>query len=174
MIILSLSERTTLAVEEQLSENCAYLIEVRLDALETISIKDIQRLLKKRPMLVTLRSKDEGGEREYSLAKRHQILKEVIDLKPQYLDLEYARDQRLIAYVKETSPCGREADSNEKLFCLEIQNCHSLRVYIRCFKNVAADKKTPEFYRDFNGRERGAHAAFRASLQPTFYLCLNG
>lgn len=106
MIIVSLCEKELelclRLIPEILMKGDA--IELRLDYLINIDFKAIQSLIERYPILLTLRSHHEGGATEYSEEMRMQLLKKIIELKPGYLDLEFARDLSLLKYIKKVSP----------------------------------------------------------------------
>lgn len=106
MIILSLNQKTLSGFKKAVSKNLesADLFELRLDLLSSFSYSKIEELIKTYPILITLRSKEEGGDKVLSLFKRSDILKKIILLKPKYLDLEFARDKKLLKFLEEHSP----------------------------------------------------------------------
>lgn len=106
MIVISIAENNfaTLTRKAALAQKQAGLLEIRLDCLSTFTSAQIERLNHDFSPLFTLRSKKEGGLKDFSPSKRKELLKEIIDLKPKYLDLEFKRDLSLIPYLKKVSP----------------------------------------------------------------------
>ncbi len=106
MIIISIGENkfATLVKKANQAQKQAGLLEIRLDCLSSFTPTQIERLNKEFSPLFTLRSKKEGGVKDFSPSKRKELLKEVIELKPKYLDLEFKRDLSLISYLKKVSP----------------------------------------------------------------------
>ncbi len=102
MIIVPVGEKRLLDAKKLIPKilKKADVVELRLDFMEDILVSEIEKLIYKYPLLLTFRSKPEGGKKLHSLKKRTGILKEIIDLKPAYLDLEYDRDSSLISYLK--------------------------------------------------------------------------
>ncbi|MHA1299261.1 MAG: type I 3-dehydroquinate dehydratase [Candidatus Helarchaeota archaeon] len=70
----------------------ADLIEIRLDYFKFIDINEIKELIKtcQIPIIITLRKTDEGGHYKYSEEKRVSLLEKIIELKPEYVDIEYS------------------------------------------------------------------------------------
>lgn len=68
----------------------ADLIEFRLDYLETLDYVELEKLLEKTklPVILTLRRKNEGGKFKGSEEDRFKILKNLIDLRPDFIDIE--------------------------------------------------------------------------------------
>ncbi|MFQ5820996.1 MAG: type I 3-dehydroquinate dehydratase [Candidatus Heimdallarchaeota archaeon] len=66
------------------------LIELRLDYLEVLEQKELTKLLEELniPTILTLRSQQEGGEFMNSEEHRLEDLKKLLQLKPDYIDLE--------------------------------------------------------------------------------------
>lgn len=106
MIVLSLAEKTisSLLKRARAHKKRGLLIEVRLDALTKYTVKDLEILEKEIKPLYTLRSKEEGGRKALTSSEREKKLKELIDLKPRFIDLEYVRDKKIIPYLKQVSP----------------------------------------------------------------------
>ncbi|MFQ6123468.1 MAG: type I 3-dehydroquinate dehydratase [Candidatus Heimdallarchaeota archaeon] len=71
------------------TKNCD-LIELRLDYLEILEMKELAKLLEELqiPSILTLRSQQEGGKFVNSEEQRLQDLKKLIQLQPDYVDLE--------------------------------------------------------------------------------------
>jgi len=76
------------------AENCD-LIELRLDYLEVMEPKKIAKVLEelKVPVILTLRSKKDGGKFVSSEEQRLEYLKKLIQLQPDYVDLEMHIDE---------------------------------------------------------------------------------
>ncbi len=106
MIIISLCKSTysELKRECQCALKYAELIEVRVDALEEFDVHFLAKINHGYGPLFTLRSKEEGGLSSLSNKEREDALKALIDLKPDYIDLEYKRDLALLPYLKKKSP----------------------------------------------------------------------
>jgi len=106
MIIVSIAENkfSDLVKRATQAQKQADLIEIRLEALSSFNSSQIEKLNVAFSPLFTLRSKKEGGAKAFSPSKRKALLKELIDLKPKYLDLEFKRDTSLIPYLKKVSP----------------------------------------------------------------------
>lgn len=105
MIIITLCEKTEESLEKafNMAIKKADLIEIRCDHLKFSLTQKLKKMLAHPKTLVTLRSQKEGGECIRSNDKRHHYLKEIIDLQPSYLDLEYARDLKLLDLVRRQS-----------------------------------------------------------------------
>ncbi|MHA1784101.1 MAG: type I 3-dehydroquinate dehydratase [Candidatus Helarchaeota archaeon] len=67
------------------------LIELRLDYLKTINLEDLREAIKtiNMPLILTLRKKSEGGFFDGDEQLRYDILKKLISLKPEFIDLEH-------------------------------------------------------------------------------------
>jgi len=68
----------------------ADLIEFRLDYLEALDYSELEKLLEKMklPVILTVRRKNEGGKFKGSEEDRSKILKTLIDLRPDFIDIE--------------------------------------------------------------------------------------
>lgn len=84
----------------------ADLIELRLDSLEFFDKEKIFALFKKtkkRPVILTLRRKDQGGFFSFSEEKRIKMLLELIAARPDFLDLEFDVSKEVIQNLKKRS-----------------------------------------------------------------------
>ena len=72
------------------SETHADLIEFRLDYLEALDYGELEKLLEKTklPVILTLRHKNEGGKFKGSEEDRSKILRQLIDMRPDFIDVE--------------------------------------------------------------------------------------
>jgi 3-dehydroquinate dehydratase type I len=72
------------------SELQAEMIEFRLDYLGDINYGELEEVLEKTklPVILTLRRKNEGGKYKGSEEDRSIILKQLIDLRPDFIDIE--------------------------------------------------------------------------------------
>ena len=78
------------------------LIELRLDYLEKIELNKIDRLLNEFaiPVIITLRSKQDGGKFEDSEDNRISCIKKLIQLQPDYVDFEsFINDEQLYSLI---------------------------------------------------------------------------
>jgi 3-dehydroquinate dehydratase type I len=68
----------------------ADLIEFRLDYLEALDYSELERLLEKMklPVIFTVRRKNEGGKFKGSEEDRFKTLNNLIDLRPDFIDIE--------------------------------------------------------------------------------------
>ena len=75
----------------QAEDNDVDLIELRLDYLKDIEIEAIKEIINscETPLILTLRKKSEGGFFEGDEEVRIELLKNLICLKPKYIDLEH-------------------------------------------------------------------------------------
>lgn len=105
MIIITICEKTEIGLEKAFRKavNEADLVEVRCDFLKTALTGKVKKVLSHPKVLLTLRSNKEGGQCRRDRKSRHEYLKEIIGLKPAYLDLEYARDLKLLDELKKQS-----------------------------------------------------------------------
>ncbi|MHA1381375.1 MAG: type I 3-dehydroquinate dehydratase [Candidatus Helarchaeota archaeon] len=73
----------------------ADLIEIRLDYFDIINPNELSKILKKTriPLIFTLRKKDEGGYFNSSEDKRIDLLKKIIRIRPQYVDIELSSQE---------------------------------------------------------------------------------
>ncbi len=71
------------------------LIELRVDHLKVFDSAELVRFCKESPLplILTLRSKKQGGEFEGTSQQRRVILMELLTLQPTYLDLEWGEDE---------------------------------------------------------------------------------
>jgi len=83
----SISKMLDLASKSELH---AELIEFRLDYLELIDYGELEKLLEKMklPVILTVRRKNEGGKFKGSEEARSKILRNLIDLRPDFIDVE--------------------------------------------------------------------------------------
>lgn len=79
------------------------LIEVRLDFFSNVDLEILDHLNQKYSLLLTLRSSSEFGKSSLVQNNRHKLLKQIIDIKPKYLDIEFKRDLKLFKYLNEHS-----------------------------------------------------------------------
>lgn len=82
------------------------VIELRLDYLSTINLPSIKHLLEQtnRPYIITLRSKTQGGNYQFSEQQRLTHLKQLASLQPDYLDIEHTVNDTFITQIKRLSP----------------------------------------------------------------------
>ncbi|MCH9633802.1 MAG: Shikimate dehydrogenase (NADP(+)) [Chlamydiae bacterium] len=193
MIIVSLAEKNyaTLLKKIKLAKKDADLIEVRLDALATITLTQLQSLNQNFSPLFTLRTKNEGGFCTRSSSQRNLFLKELIDLKPDYLDLEFKKDFSLIAYLKKQSPktklilskhylqkmphrLGTLISKMKKESPWKVKIAASANSILDALKMLTLMKKYPDFIGIAMG-EKGTLSRILAPLckQPYTYASLN-
>ena len=81
-------------------------VELRVDYLQNISVEAIADLLAACaiPCIITLRSTQQGGLYAGTNLERITLLKQLMALKPEYIDLEYNLDRKIISDIAEISP----------------------------------------------------------------------
>ncbi len=84
----------------------AQALELRIDALTEVNKKEIADLMaaSNLPVIFTLRKQAQGGQFTDSQEKQKEILLSLIDLKPQYIDLEYDTPLQTTQEILERSP----------------------------------------------------------------------
>lgn len=93
MICVVIKGPSFLEAEQQIAEALPYasLVELRLDlftSLDSAALKGMRARFSL-PMIFTLRSQDQGGEYRGSEAGRMDAIRALLELNPEYLDLEY-------------------------------------------------------------------------------------
>jgi 3-dehydroquinate dehydratase/shikimate dehydrogenase len=94
MDCISLSNFTEVHIYE--AEKKADLIELRIDTLDSIRFDWLAKIKCKKPLLFTLRSKEEGGNFTGSPQDYYNILIKLAMLKPDYLDIEARSPPELV------------------------------------------------------------------------------
>lgn len=81
-------------------------VELRVDYLKTVDLAIVRELLQASTIdcIITLRSKQQGGLYEGNDLQRVTQLKQLMSLKPEYIDLEYNLDRNIISDIAEISP----------------------------------------------------------------------
>lgn len=84
----------------------ADLLELRLDLFHEKALEDLSELRKKieRPVIFTLRKKEQGGHYKGTEEERLQLIKELAKLKPTYLDLEYDTSASFVQEIARSHP----------------------------------------------------------------------
>lgn len=108
MICVVIKGPTYQEAEQEISKACAYadLVELRLDHFTAIDLSAIQalRLHFSIPMIFTLRSQEQGGNKIQPEEKRLEDLTRLAALKPEYLDLESDVPPSFIAEISSRFP----------------------------------------------------------------------
>ena len=103
MIVGIIAENNINAVMEKVEANPNVdIFEWRLDYLSAIdidAIKAIKEIINK-PLIFTLRPKNQGGHYEDSEEKRIALLKKLSLLLPEYMDIEYTVAYNIITTIK--------------------------------------------------------------------------
>ena len=81
------------------AEKTGDITELRLDYIKGISKESLEKLLlqKTKPVIVTIRGKNEGGNFEGSKEKRVTLLKKAIELNSDYIDIEISSGKKVIS-----------------------------------------------------------------------------
>ena len=107
MIVGIIAENNINAVMEKVEANPNVdIFEWRLDYLSAIdidAIKAIKEIINK-PLIFTLRPKNQGGHYEDSEEKRIALLKKLSLLLPEYMDIEYTVAYNIITTIKKQCP----------------------------------------------------------------------
>lgn len=84
----------------------ADLLELRLDLFHEISLKDLRELRKKieRPVIFTLRKKEQGGHYRGTEEERLQHIRQLAELHPSYLDVEYDTPPPFVQEIAKVYP----------------------------------------------------------------------
>lgn len=79
---------------------------MRLDKIARLSLEALKKALEAtpRPLILTLRSVEQGGEFEGSLEEKMQLLKQLVSLKPAYLDVEYDLPESFLLSLQTEHP----------------------------------------------------------------------
>jgi 3-dehydroquinate dehydratase-1 len=88
MIALSIKAKTIDGAIKIIEKGEADLYELRGDALESLEGMEMLKPFAKR-LIVTVRSKEEGGFKEIPDEERLMLFKEFIQLKPKFIDVEF-------------------------------------------------------------------------------------
>lgn len=89
------------AIEDTKKAKNADLIELRVDYFKSLDISEFKKIIKlcKKPIIITIRKKDEGGFFSGSEIERLSILRKSLDFGADYIDVEYSSDKKLIRYM---------------------------------------------------------------------------
>lgn len=84
-------------------------IEIRLDLFASIDILKLKELLSfwNKKVLITLRAKEEGGGFSGTEEERLFLWKEILSLKPDYVDVELSSSPSLLSYLQRQRPRTR-------------------------------------------------------------------
>lgn len=88
-------------------QDCAVdIVELRIDLMDNFEICKLSQMLKniQYPVIVTVRSKIDGGNYFGSEAQRLQLLLEIAKLDPEYIDLEHHVSVKFISLIKKNHP----------------------------------------------------------------------
>ncbi len=82
------------------------VLELRIDYLHDVPYEEISALQANldKPFILTLRSKSEGGMFDGSFIRRMSILRKLIDLHPEYLDVEHDVPVHFVRELRDRSP----------------------------------------------------------------------
>lgn len=86
-IVASPIVETTEEFIKIVENSSADLYELRVDSLENLEINDLKNLSEK--LIVTIRSKDEGGIKGISDDKKLSIFRNFLEIEPLFFDIEY-------------------------------------------------------------------------------------
>lgn len=105
----------------------AGLIELRIDYFRSLDIGEFKKMINlfKKPIIITIRKKDEGGFFEGSEIERFAIFKKSLEFGADYIDVEYSSDKNLIRYLLKNK-------KNTKI----IVSCHNFKETPKNIKNV--------------------------------------
>jgi 3-dehydroquinate dehydratase / shikimate dehydrogenase len=89
----------------QQTQHKADVIELRLDYLDCYDIAPIKKLIRylKIPFIITLRSKQQGGNFEGTEADRLKLLTHYLTLRPNYIDIEFDAAKENLSTLKSQS-----------------------------------------------------------------------
>ncbi len=100
MLCISITEKSTEKIIEAInSDTYGDLYEIRYDLADNLDLKKILSAVKK-PLLITNRKKDEGGNFSGTESERISVLKEAIKLGADYIDIEFSSGKQAIEELK--------------------------------------------------------------------------
>ncbi|MBW2979965.1 shikimate dehydrogenase [Candidatus Woesearchaeota archaeon] len=106
MICIPITARTTNeALKDIKNAKQADIIELRADFIRDISINNLKSIIKKskKPLIVTVRKRSEGGKFSGSEEKRINLLKKAIELSADFVDIELSSGTKAISQLKKLS-----------------------------------------------------------------------
>ena len=83
------------------------MIELRLDALETVDITALRSIALPKPAIFTLRPKDQGGAFGGPEALRLELLEQLAALCPACIDVEYTTSPEWVERIRQASPASQ-------------------------------------------------------------------
>ncbi len=104
MICVPIVAKSNSAALEDIAKanKVADYIELRLDLINKPNIESLIKKAKK-PVIVTVRKKSEGGKFSGTESRRISLLKKALKLKPEYIDLEFSIPKKSLNSLIETS-----------------------------------------------------------------------
>jgi len=109
MIALSIKAKTIDGAIKIIEKGKADLYELRVDVLGSLEGMEMLKPFAKR-LIVTIRSKEEGGFKEIPDEKRLMLFKKFIQLKPKFIDVEFNSKiaVEIIKLAKDNTPHSEE------------------------------------------------------------------
>jgi len=107
MLVCSIKEKNTSLILKKLKKaKNADLIELRLDGLKYLQIDEIKNLIKQisKPVIFTLRPKRQMGEYEQIENERIKQIESLLELQPDFFDVEYDVDRFILQKWKKKFP----------------------------------------------------------------------
>lgn len=108
MLCLSIkpSNYEELKIQIEKAENTGNLVEIRVDALAKIDIEQLKKIINHTslPVLLTLRSREQGGHWAGSVREMEKTLLLLADLNPQYIDIEHYISTTFIKDLQRRNP----------------------------------------------------------------------
>jgi 3-dehydroquinate dehydratase / shikimate dehydrogenase len=108
MLCIPIIGPTLTEAKEQIqqAQDLADIVELRLDYFKPLKIDEINKLMGSFsiPMILTLRDGTQGGNYRGSEEERLKLLKQLIELKPAYLDIESHVPTGIITEISKISP----------------------------------------------------------------------